>query len=1516
MAVDLPTTTTRVRRCRVTVCPGTGDTPPAPAQGWRWVPASTAVAAPDSIFAAHAIAATQSFCPAATPPPLPHQPAPAAAPMTTDPRLAMAAVAARLRAALAASSPYAQSWVDVVGRLDDAVLASTTPALSTRDPCTRDPRLRLQRFSPRYAAPHTEPYAFPANGIPPPSFQPTCTADLFAPEAWDRVVAWYARHWSYLLACWRDGAEARRGDIPTLVLTQLDLQPPARGVVWDTSGPVPVPVNFEAPLMSHLDTAFLAAALRDYADQELVSFVTKGAASKTQERSLVMVLSPHLTSLGAGVGPVNKAITSFVDKGWYDSLNVLVPRVPCNNIPQGQCDKKDGDKRRTSDFGAPRKPTVPPVVSMNVLAKSKVWVPEVKPTLKEQANDLAVLRYAADLWEEDLVLISDDIKFYFNQLRLHPSEVHKSCFMWFELIAGEPVPAWVVEYVLGFGMSPSSNIAQRFAHALLWILRRRFDAEEAELFAQETDPERRAYLQERTKMGAEQCALYLAEIFTDDSEFIIVGVERAARFLTAWGKLIDEVRLIMAGPAKRMAGSTFKWNGVYTNAFLCNQILPIEKALRTVQAINDLNDPASVAPPFREYRKLTGRIEDFRGILQLKRRSTYGLYAPHKAFAHRHPEGAIHRTPLLLARSLEWHSRLLSTAGRSCGPTPPPNSNFAPYDPAAALRCLFAYTDAALTGAPVPGLGGFLHGFFFSYALPFDMLGYAIPQLEFLAIIAATLVFRAMLVGALAVLVTDSMTSALVLNNDGAHNDEMQWLHLELLRITGDAPVFAEHRHGHGETNPCGDLPSRGRLVEFYELCAQLNITPHRLQLPREFEDVLSRFRAQFGPKFAALGSATRPPPIAAPHAPTPPTPLSPHAPTFDPVAHAAPTPDDDADDSDDGWTCLDGDTVPMPVLPPSGASPSTHPPPPPAPPSSGTGCFRVTYNPPPARPPTPRPLPTPPPPRDMLLPPPHTRRLIHYAAVPKARPHTLQPPRRTPPSIYAYAPRPTQPSIYAPPRPPFARPNALPTAAPPAGPLASHARPAGKPPTPTPTPPPPQPRFRVAPRGTEAAQRDAFRRNQGVQALPEGASYDFDAEASPLADLFRSIGNVMDAGIPDGTLKVDNLAWRRWSEFVDILKTPAWRLDRQAHSGADPAGFDRESMLLCAFLIWCYDIIQPRSKNDPAPKPQSCYNMVSGVRRIHRRANVDMVSCQQLSAVMKGITAQHIIEHGAESLLPERKEPIGPVLLRALLSLPDGTVLGKKTLNWADPLFLCLGAMFALGGGTGFRKAEVALPGGTTFNDRRVRRASLLWEIDGAVYADPSPAQLRGLVPLRDKAIIKPPRSKGDQDGTKFGAHPIYQIYDPADIANAAAWLLRIELRFPRRGAYRLITPLFFSEARKYTCISHSTVDTYLAHLLHYVVPHDKVTCYSFHSFRIGFACALLAAGCPYDMIQALARWRSAESVKIYARINPSDYTTWVSQALLQDTTSHTTARLPVIDAQGIAAAFGLATDLSAEAA
>ena len=146
---------------------------------------------------------------------------------------------------------------------------------------------------------------------------------------------------------------------------------------------------------------------------------------------------------------------------------------------------------------------------------------------------------------------------------------------------------------------------------------------------------------------------------------------------------------------------------------------------------------------------------------------------------------------------------------------------------------------------------------------------------------------------------------------------------------------------------------------------------------------------------------------------------------------------------------------------------------------------------------------------------------------------------------------------------------------------------------------------------------------------------------------------------------------------------------------------------------------------------------------------------------------------------------------------------------------------------------------------------------------------------------------------------------FDDTDVANAAWWLQRLELAFPLRGAERGHAPLFFTDGRSFAPMTHSTVDTYLGHLLRANVPAEEVASYSFHSFRIGFASALLAANCPYDMIQALARWRSDKSIAIYARLNPEDYAGWVTKALQQHTTSTTTASLTPIDARDAVATF-----------
>ena len=54
-------------------------------------------------------------------------------------------------------------------------------------------------------------------------------------------------------------------------------------------------------------------------------------------------------------------------------------------------------------------------------ARASSWVKEEKPTNGDLAVGVAVLRYAADLWGEDLFLFSEDFKAWFNQFGTHPS---------------------------------------------------------------------------------------------------------------------------------------------------------------------------------------------------------------------------------------------------------------------------------------------------------------------------------------------------------------------------------------------------------------------------------------------------------------------------------------------------------------------------------------------------------------------------------------------------------------------------------------------------------------------------------------------------------------------------------------------------------------------------------------------------------------------------------------------------------------------------------------------------------------------------------------------------------------------------------------------------------------------------------------------------------------------------------------------------------------------------------------
>ena len=105
----------------------------------------------------------------------------------------------------------------------------------------------------------------------------------------------------------------------------------------------------------------------------------------------------------------------------------------------------------------------------------------------------------------------------------------------------------------------------------------------------------------------------------------------------------------------------------------------------------------------------------------------------------------------------------------------------------------------------------------------------------------------------------------------------------------------------------------------------------------------------------------------------------------------------------------------------------------------------------------------------------------------------------------------------------------------------------------------------------------------------------------------------------------------------------------------------------------------------------------------------------------------------------------------------------------------------------------------------------------------------------------------------------------------SAAYRLAQLELLYECRGPARRRTPLFCSSEG--VAMSHSVLDNTLkAMLLRVLQDENEAIKYSWHSFRIALACGCLKVlgNTPETRatIQAVCRWATQESLKVYARL------------------------------------------------
>ena len=397
-----------------------------------------------------------------------------------------------------------------------------------------------------------------------------------------------------------------------------------------------------------------------------------------------------------------------------------------------------------------------------------------------------------------------------------------------------------------------------------------------------------------------------------------------------------------------------------------------------------------------------------------------------------------------------------------------------------------------------------------------------------------------------------------------------------------------------------------------------------------------------------------------------------------------------------------------------------------------------------------------------------------------------------------------------------------------------------------------------------------------GLSPLARHLEADTTAQALRPADpaLFRALGDAVGEAlvqsVPKLTAKKDRTGWAYWEEFTKMWGTPALRTEARDHR-------ERETFLAAAFIVWLSGVVPARSGRG-LPKPKSLLAHLHAVGRVHRLHGVVFDHGQLASTVVKTLNTRYCEFYG--TLTPGRKEPLTRRMLRAMLEpgLRGLDLGGGRALDWGSWFGTNLAAAMAVASSGGFRKGELALASGAAHSRLRMSRASLFWIIGGELLRCPTPRQLAGLQ-AGDKAGLLAGPCKNDPWGVHFGAHPLYFAFVPGDPDNTAARLRTLVLECPVEPQHLQATPLF-SAGPGFEPMRHHHLDAALRALLRRSFGEERAQRYSWHSFRIGLACSLLAAGASEATIMALCRWRSPEALRAYARLSFEEYVEWLHRA------------------------------------
>ena len=794
-------------------------------------------------------------------------------------------------------SEYMAEWANLVKPPD---LADIPPELLDALPSFEDEYISTYPFTRAYVPPVTS--WLPRRPPQPerPGRCPTSAADLLLDRCKGRIERWLTSCFEHLKCTERGDDDCQPLRPHPLVVGQACLHGWARGIIWDFTferSKCGVPLDVTLPIESHLDLDYLARELKDYPDQRLVSFLVEGVRFEA-DVELQTVLIPHLLSLAKGFGSVRKELLRMEALGWYKFFGDF-PFWPMYFNGQGSTPRKYEDRwRRTTEGGGPRKETFDEeklrAWSLNEAARAyhtpryyssdprlaawaeavkllrprtesgaeaPKWCKECKPTPADVMRDLAILRAAASLLGEPVYLFGDDAKDYFSQLAmapeswwhlgivfLSPQQLEERAYSnSFQPEAGKIF--FVSERRLGFGVMPSSNIAQRFSEALLHLFRKHMDREEAAIAARDSRP---AYAEWQRRRNAVPRAdgvdpaygvdpeqrLYFCHYYTDDPIIGVVGVERALAAIRSWRHVTSSVGLIMAIVEKRNIGTWALWLGILFFAGLGLVVVPKAKLLR---AEASLREALTGKMEFGDYRALMGLLEHLRCVNRAGRSTMFSLYEPHSAggVSSLGPSARVPLTPFMASQLTRWRKLVVSSGGASV---------LAALDRRYGVQptgAIYTASADAATDSVTPGLGGYCHGMYWYMPMHPEWLRWLhITVLELLATGINAIVFAPYFEEAARVLLlSDALATPYALTRQSEHSPMMMVAHHALMADPQFQATAQRADCGHlsGDSNAFSDAVSRAEWRRFFDLCRSTGVRTQQLAVPERARRLVQR---------------------------------------------------------------------------------------------------------------------------------------------------------------------------------------------------------------------------------------------------------------------------------------------------------------------------------------------------------------------------------------------------------------------------------------------------------------------------------------------------------------------------------------------------------------------------------------------------------------------------------------------------------------------------------------------------